>query len=85
MLTFRVNLTDRNAVLQNPQITLKPLAIRTLKLYFDQYNYELAANRYGYAYLVTKNTSSQNFAVYLGGVSFYGQANSRVLKMLPIT
>jgi len=85
VLTFRVNLTDRIAVLQNPHLTLKPLAIRTLKLYFDQYNYELAGNQYGYAYLVTKNTSSQNFAVFLGGVSFYGQANSRILKMLPIT
>jgi len=58
IVTFKVDLTDRTAVLSNPSVTLKPLAVRTIKLYFDQYNYEIAANTYGYAFLVTKNSTA---------------------------
>ena len=53
-------------------------------MYFDSYNYELASNPYGYAYLVTKELTANNFGVYLGAVAFNAMENSKVLKMIPI-
>ena len=84
MFTFKANLTNRAEVIINPDVTLEPIQKRVMQLYFDQYNYELASNPYGYAYLVTKYTSANSFTVYLGGVSFNAMINSKVLKMIPI-
>lgn len=53
-----------------------------MQLYFDTFSNQLAANEYGYAFLVTKNTSMSNFDVYLGGVAFNAPQNSKVLRMI---
>lgn len=53
-------------------------------MYFDKYNYELAQNNYGYAFLVTKQYSVNSFEVFLGGVSFNALENSKILRMISI-
>jgi len=84
VFTFKTNLTDRAEVLQNPKVTLEPFQKRVIQLYFDEFNYELAWNPYGYAYIVTKYSAANSFTVYLGGVSFNAMVNSKILKMIPI-
>lgn len=78
--TFGVNLTSRAEVMGNN--SLVPLSTRAVQLYFDTFSNQLASNDYGYAFLVTKNTSVSNFDVYLGGVAFNAPQNSKVLRMI---
>jgi len=76
-------LTDRAAVMAN-KTSLEPVATRLIEVYFDYFNQELASNAYGYAFLVTKNTSATTFDIFLGGVSFNGNQNSKLLRMIKI-
>lgn len=84
VFTFGVNLTDRNSWILTHDQALRPIQSRVIQLYFDKFNYQLATNSYGYAFLVTKNTSVSNYDVYLGGVSFNALENSKILRMIKI-
>lgn len=84
IFTFTTNLTDRAAVMTNKTASLEPVATRLIEVYFDSFNQELAMNAYGYAFLVSKNTSATTFDIFLGGVAFNGNQNSKLLRMIKI-
>ena len=84
IFTFSTNLTNRADVLANKSAALEPLTVRLIETYFNSFNHELASNAYGYAFLVARNTSINSFDIFLGGVSFNGNQNSKVLRMIKI-
>jgi hypothetical protein len=84
IFSFKANLTNRAEVLASPVTALTPLTQRVIQIYFDKFSYQLASNAYGYAFLVTRNTSVSNFDVFLGGVAFNAQWNSKILRMIRI-
>jgi hypothetical protein len=54
---------------------LNPSRIRVIRNTYE-YSKELAANKYGYVFLVKEPTGKYTYDVYLGAVSFYSNTNS---------
>ena len=64
---------------------LEPIAVRVIRHQFNNFNKEIATNLYGYAFLLTKYTSTNDFETYLGAVSFYSARNSKLFKLIKVS
>lgn len=79
--TFEERLDNRNDILQGK---LVPKRVRVIRMQFEYYNYRMARNKYGYAFLVTKSTGRSTFDVYVGAVSYYSSQNSQMFRKIYI-
>lgn len=56
-----------------------------IRFYTKTYNQKIAANGWGYAFLVKIENNYNNFDYYLGAVSYYSNGLSKLYKMFYIT
>lgn len=83
---FPVDLTNNQDIIRvGAFLSFVPRSRRQIMIDYDNYNGDIAFNKYGSVFLVERRTTGNNFNVYLMAESYYSAPNSRLFKMVHIT